>query len=87
MIALLLGLIGKAVSWLASVLPSSPFANLMPSLDPSLSTAIAWLNTFVPVGQIGALVGAWALAMVAVVAVKTFKKFTIDRFTSVVDVS
>lgn len=87
MVALLLGLIGKAVSWLADVLPESPFIAAVGELGSGFEVGLAWLNTFVPVGQIAAMVTAWAVALVAVVAVRLFKRFTLDKVTSVFDLS
>lgn len=87
MVALLLGVIGKLCTWFADVLPVSPFASLLPTVDPVFSTGIAWLNTFVPVGQIVTLIGAWGASFIAYLAVKLFKKFTVDKLISVIDVS
>lgn len=87
MLALLAGLLGKLCSWLADVLPESPFSSALGSIPESASVGVAWLNTFVPVSQIVALVTAWAAALVAVVVIRFVKKFTIDSIVSVFDVS
>lgn len=64
MLSILLSLFGSLLSWLASVLPASPFASLSLSLS-GVANALGWLNWVVPVGDMLTLFAAW-LACVAV---------------------
>ena len=45
---------------LQTVLPLSPFRELIDSID--LSEGVAWLNWFIPVGEMVSLLGVWLVA-------------------------
>lgn len=61
MIAFLVTLLTGLLSWLASVLPTSPFANLSLALS-GVGNALGWLNWVIPVGQMVTLYGVWLVA-------------------------
>lgn len=80
MIAFLLKMVGGLFSWLASVLPVSPFSGLSLALG-GLADALGWLNWVIPVGDMLALFLVW----LAAAAVWQVVQFVMSRFGSVVD--
>lgn len=81
MLSILLGLFGSLLSWLATVLPASPFASLSLSLS-GVGNALGWLNWVVPVGQMATLFAAW----LACVAVWQAVNFVVRRWGSAVSI-
>ena len=64
MIDSLLGLLSGVFGWLASVLPSDPFAQWVQVTD-GMRLGLGWLNWFFPVGDALAFFSVWLGLMVA----------------------
>lgn len=76
MVAFVLQLLSGLCSWLASVLPLSPFAGLELALGDAI-VALGWLNWLFPVGRCLQLYMAWlAGALLWQVARFFMKRFT-----------
>ena len=68
MLAAILGLFQGIAGWLTQILPVSPFADM--SIPSGLQQGLGWLNWFLPLGDMLALMAAvLALLVVARVAV------------------
>lgn len=78
MIAFLLRMVGGLFSWLASVLPVSPFSGMSLALG-GMADALGWLNWVVPVGDMLALFLVWLAAAVIWQVVQ----FVLKRFDGV----
>lgn len=59
----LVGFVANVIIMLSAALPSDPFQ--LPEVMTEWETGLEWLNWFVPVGQIAAIIGAWVAATVA----------------------
>lgn len=57
------GLLADLIIVLSAALPDDPFT--LPELASQWETGLGWLNWWVPVGQIAAVIAAWAAAVVA----------------------
>lgn len=58
-----IGLIADLLITLSAALPSDPFE--LPQVAEQWETGLAWLNWWLPIGQIVALLAAWAAANIA----------------------
>lgn len=58
-----IGLIADLILTLSAALPDDPFT--LPEVAADWELGLSWLNWFVPVGQIAALLGVWVAATIA----------------------
>ena len=68
MLALITAVVTRFVLWLASLLPTSPFAGL--SFPHVVERGLACLNWFVPFGRLGEIFALWLSVLVVSVIVK-----------------
>ena len=79
----LLNYLSTIVDFLGDTLPDSPFASVTQGMSTNdiIQSALGWLNWFVPIGSMSALMAAWLLIALAWLAVTYF----LDKATGVVD--
>lgn len=58
-----IGFVAELIIMLSAALPNDPFT--FPEVIEQWETGLEWLNWFVPVGQIAAIMGVWIAATVA----------------------
>lgn len=63
MLQMLSGLVSALVGFLSSVLPDSPFLDIVSGIPDSLRYGLGWLNWLVPFGPMGVLFGVWLAAV------------------------
>lgn len=67
MLDTILDALSDAIDWLGSallvILPTSPFQPLLADLAIGYPDALAWLNWFIPINEILALLAAWLVAV------------------------
>lgn len=85
MVSALFGFLTGFVGWLVSHLPLSPFRTLVLGWDGiggyAASDLLAWVNWFVPFGDMLVLFQAWLAAALVFVAVKVLAKPVTRTFT------
>lgn len=69
MIDFIVNLIGLFASFLDALLPDSPFAGLIETLQ-LMHTGLGWLNWMCPINQMLALFAAWLTACIAAVVAR-----------------
>lgn len=83
MLSFLVSLLHGVFSFLAGFLPDSPLAGVVDTLD-GADVGLGWLNWFVPVGDMLALLGLWLAALLVWVAVTSGLRTVRDVALSVV---
>lgn len=82
MLAAIVSLFSGLCSWLAGVLPNSPYQNFAGSgLNSMVSTYLGWFNWVCDVGAMMAVMTAWTGAMLTVFVVRWIKRNTVDNAT------
>ena len=76
MLEFIVAAFNAVVTFLGSLLPTSPFANIQLAGDMGL--ALGWLNWVVPIQACGVLFAAWLAAFAVYIVVKFVKKHTLD---------
>ena len=59
----LVGFLASLITLLSASLPADPFQ--FPEVISEWNTGLSWLNWFVPIGQISAILAAWIAATIA----------------------
>ena len=77
MVLLLTTLLTKAVLWLATMLPASPFRSL--TLAQGVATGLGWLNWVIPVGSCVNLMVAWLAALWLSVVVRWVYELVVGK--------
>lgn len=84
MLSFLVLLTTAVVNFLLSFLPASPIQAFVTDVTvSSFATALGWLNWFVPVSNMLALMSVWLAAIVTYRAVKFALDNTVDRVAGV----
>lgn len=83
MLSAIVSLLQGIIGWLNSVLPSSPFQDLLNGAE-GLQLGLGWLNWFVPIGGMLAVFTAFLAALIAYAVFKLILDKGSDTVTSIV---